>query len=208
MTERAPQLRFFQLRDAAGTDSLREWTVEAPSRFLESPAVSLVRVIRQYNPKLTDHMGVYWYLQPGVGSGWMRAEGASPRDIATLHELVLVDDLAAATATTEGSWRIDPPVPGFGQPRTGNPYVLIVWGAIVVVLGVISTFAVTFGAQFAATPLPGRISAGAISLVLVPLGIVLVVIGTRRMRWWRATRAEAKRRGITDLPDKISGMGV
>lgn len=198
---RPERIHFFQLRDAAGRPAERDFVVPMLVTGGNATDVALARQLRPYRPRLTEHPGVYWYIEEGVGSGWLRVEEVQPHYVDSLHQLMLANDLGLAAGVEEPA-PIDQSMPG---PRTGNPYILIGWGAVVIALGAYS------GVRALLDPPSDDAAFTTVSLVaglvFAVLGVLLIVKGALRMRWWRAARAEAKRRE-TPLPEKLTGLGT
>ena len=202
---RPERIHFFQLRDAAGRPDERDFVVPIDYKPLSRVSVSLAQQLRPLKPRLTEHPGVYWYLDDGVGSGWLRVEETHPVDVDRLHKFMIVADLSLATGHEE-PWPVDPTIIGqAGAPRAGNPYLLIGWGAVTFGIACFGLFRIFFSDAF--DDGPGTIFAGICMVLLAGVSTVLVVRGVKRMAWWRAARAEARRRGIP-LPDKLSGTGA
>jgi hypothetical protein len=204
-TTRPERIHFFQLRDAAGVPAERDFVVPLDHKLLLPVSVSLAQQLRPLKPRLTYHPGVYWYLEEGVGSGWLRVEETDPVDVESLHELMVAADLGLA-AGHEEPWPVDRSMLGqIGAPRAGNPYIMIGWGALLIgvaCFGVIRFFSTDgFGGG------PAGISAGILMVLLIGVSTALIVRGAKRLAWWHAARAEARRRGIP-LPEKLTGTGA
>ena len=194
--------RFFQQ-----TPEVAQFEQPLAEARLAPVEVSAQRQLAPLHLATTEFPGVYHYRDDAGRAGWLRTENFYQFEVRSLQQLIVVEELSDAIGIPE-PWMQERPLFTGGQPRTGNPYLLI--GSGVVVLGV----AVWGIASVIADVLRGGgmlggawIAALVVLVLLVPLSVVVAIRGVLRLRWWRAARAEARRRGI-DLPDKLTGVGV
>ena len=184
-------------------------TLELPllEQRLTPVEVSSQKQLAPYALATTEYPGVYWYRDQAGATGWLRAENFYDFEVSSLQQLIVVEELGDAVGIAE-PWMQDKPVISGGQPRAGNPYVLITSAVVVFGISVFGVLATIVRAlQAGGFPGWGSLVAILILGLLMPLSVALGLRGVLRLRWWRATRAEAKRRGI-ELPDKLTGLGI
>ena len=184
-------------------------TLELPliEQRLTPIEVSAQKQLDPYSLATTEYPGVYWYRDQSGATGWLRTENFYGFEVGALQQLIVVEELGEAVGIAE-PWMQDKPVVSAGQPRAGNPYVLITSAVAVfgiAVFGLVTT--IGRGLQYGGFPGWGSLIAILVLGLLMPLSVGLGVRGVVRLRWWRAARAEAKRRGI-DVPDKLTGLGI
>ena len=184
-------------------------TIELPliEQRLTPVEVSAQKQLDPYSLATTEYPGVFWYRDQAGAIGWLRAENFYGFEVDALQQLIVVEELGDAVGIAE-PWMQDKPVFTGGQPRAGNPYFLITAGLVVfgiALFGIVTT--IGRGLQLGGFPGWDWLIALLVLGLLMPLSVVLGLRGVLRLRWWRAARAEAKRRGIK-LPDKLTGLGV
>lgn len=189
--------RFYQQ-----TPSPAEHVVALNELRLTPTEVSAQKQLAPFSLATTEHAGVFWYRDEQGRTGWMRLENFYNFEVDDLQQLIVVEQLSEAAGVPE-PWSQDRPALTLGQPRTGNPYVLMVTGAVLIGVagfGVVRALADGDGS------LPWTIAL-VMMVLLIALAVAVIIRGAMRLRWWRRTRAEAKRRGIA-LPDKLTGLGI
>lgn len=194
------QQRVFRFFQQAPTSY--EFVVPLVEQRLSTIEVSTQRQLERLTLITTEHPGVFWYRDPNGHYGWMRAEHFYQFEIDDLQQLVVVEELSDAIGIPE-PWRQDKPIITGGQPRAGNPYVLIGLGGVFGAIAAFGLIAILLSGESGL----GWAVAVIVTALLLATSPLLIIRGAKRLRWWRLARAEAKRRGI-ELPDKLTGLGV
>jgi len=193
-------VRLFQLEDAEGRPAPAQSVREVPVMTMRIMAESAIRVIGDLELSPTVESGSYLYRDPAGGAGWLRLEGFRRSD------LEVADDLVRTFEISRSIGRSDPHRPedlgsiAYLTPRTTNPFVQIGMGAVALIMGAVGLVVVLVGGIHGGAG--AAIAAGITCAGLVGVGIWALVIGGRRVPWWRAARAEAKRRGGSP-PDQL-----
>ena len=199
-------VRVVQEHDAVG--------VQAPMTFVEQirQAKSLqtwpdatMQFIRELNPSRTGQQGVYAYRDPDRGSGLLIVEGANPLQLLRIDELVHMEEIERAIGMKDPT-RIED-IPAYLIPfvvRTRNPYIHLLLAGLILVASIL-----TGSMPFLRLEEP-PISLTALMIVLGALGLALSgILGRRvwrRLPWWHAARAQAKRDG-GPMPEDLQILG-
>lgn len=191
-------IRFFQTSDSAGQPAALESVREVRYEGLRSITETVMDILRPLSPRETEHAGVFWYADPGDGTGWLRLEGFPAVNVHEVQQAVRTLALDAAIGQPEP---VRQEVLGFGNSlvnRTTNPYFKIAAG--LVLLG-LAGFALV---RMLGTPGfdLGKIFALVACLGLVVACVILIANGLKRRAWWHRARAEARRQGV-GLPDRL-----
>ena len=184
-------VRIVQERDASGAPNPVEFLQPIAEEFPKTRAQVVFEYLQPLRLERTSQHGVYRYVDPGRGSGWLRAEGLN---------VFMRDDLDRMIEVLVVSQRIGARDPHaqpefFGQEtviRSSNPNIQIGIGVVFAVAGV--------GVGLPAFVAPDVPIAAAITLLCLGVGILgsgvaIVVIGARRLSWWRRARADVRARG-------------
>lgn len=195
-------VRVFQTHDAAGREAPAEFAEHFPFRNTHASEKDVWGFIAPLQPRSTSTSGVYAYVDPGTGSGWLRVEGYAVI-VGRMDELVRLSEINAAIGRPEPFGSVHPGSGGPAVFASRNPFVQFVAGLLLLAAAVIGF--VSFS-KLASSP-PALQVVIMVLLVVLALGsAALVFVGARRMRWWLAARAQAKRDGGS-LPSDLETFG-
>ncbi|AYF96911.1 hypothetical protein [Protaetiibacter intestinalis] len=187
-------VRIVQTHDALGR--------VAPAEFLQPLAdtvsleVSVAEFLAPLDPRPTDRPGVYTYRDPQRGSGWLELVGFSPGALERAADALLMERVEAEVGEMTPFRNEDMHLPrgGFGSR---NPWLMLVFGAVVAGVGV---WTIVVG--LTRVELPFTIVVPVLGVLLIAAATWLFLHGARRVRWWHAARATA-RRLEGRLPDRL-----
>lgn len=184
-----PSIRLHQTHDASGTPAPDEFLEILPPAPIHIPTGAFsMRFLAPLNPSRTDRELAYLYSDPTRGSGWLELEGFGDRDARRVQEMVWMEEIERVVGTQPRK-NPDTRVPQALAPRYNNPWVYVVWGLLVIGLGlyVFSTRALHPEAVVFGT---------VISLLLMTMGATLIVVTARkRVPWWHRARQHSRQSG-------------
>lgn len=191
-------VRIVQTHDASGAPAPAEYLQTVYNVTASTLGFDAMTFLRPLSPTRTTDPLVFYYTDPGRGSGWLRLEGFAPEDAQRIHELVQIDEISRVVGS-DPTPKDDLTVGRGALLRSNNPWAFIVLGAVIALFPAV----MWVRSPPAAENVPGYLVMVAIMVIL---GGVLLVYGIIRARWWHRARRYAKETGQTLPPDLRGGL--
>jgi len=192
-----PSILILQTHNAAGQPAPARFEQVVDQRSINTLGSDAMDFLRPLNPRQTAVPGVFTYVDPLRGSGELRLQRFSPVDAQRVQELVRMSEISAAV----GQEPFKPADIAVGRAlvvRTNNPWVLIGFGAVLLVFGVVLlALAGGAGANSVAYAIMGAL--------LALVAVALIIVGLVRAPWWHRARDHARQNG-GELPPDIKGL--
>jgi len=191
-----PSVRIVQTHDATGREAPTEFVQPLP----DAPSVEMAvaALLAPLDPHPTDRVGVYSYRDAARGSGWFELLGFSPGALRRAADALLMVRVEHELGGGMAPFRNEDVHVPRGTSASQNPWLRIVFGAACIGLGV---WVVLTGVSTSELPL--RIACWVMGPLLVATSAWFLASGVRRVRWWHAARAAA-RRLAGRVPERLS----
>lgn len=145
-----------------------------------------IRFLMKAGAKRTDTFSVFSYAEPERSSGFMRLEGFSPEDLQRIDDYFRIEEIGHELGYTK------PPAQALdylGRDVMRSPVPFIVLPALM-----IPPLVVLFALSVAGF-LPQLGGIWTVPVCVVPLLLLMLVLGARRLLWWTRARAYVQSRG-------------
>jgi len=200
------RVRVVQERDAAGMPAPMVFVEQVrQARALQTWPDAVMGFLRPLNPSRIGKEGVYRYNDPARGSGVLYVEGANQLHLSRIDELVHMEEIER-TIGMKDPIRIED-LPLYLVPfvvRARSPYLQLFLAS----LGLLVFVGCTVGpfTTLRHASVPELIMLYVLAAVSLGASGFLIVRNCRRLRWWHAARAQAKRDG-GPMPEDLQILG-